>query len=417
MQRLYTIERAASPKINRKRAVLAYETGHIGSKTFGLLVNEFKQAKINYSYAENMRYVFQTARREFREHMDGHEEPLVIKRIIRNRLFTEYVHVDANETHSSALKRAVSRLTSSISQHRTQCKRIDPDSSNQARITMRKPGYWLRKFEYRMFNEPKMPPKCQTDFTGIEIECVFPDSSDFSTLKPFAKYLNIGSDGSIDADARHSGREFRVCIHRDEVREVLPKLLAELKALGAYVNKSCGLHVHLDQRDEKDPALTYAKLVRSLGLLWRIIPESRRNNTYCKRNRNTNFSDALNGARYRAVNATAYHRHKTIEVRLFGGSLDAEKIVNWVEVLWGIVKGEVTLRCPRSFDAAAKYWKISAENLAWLKGREEQFRGLNATPVNESDDEETPEDVDSCECGDCQDCGYAEDESVEEEAA
>lgn len=231
-------------------------------------------------------------------------------------------------------------------------------------------------------------PSDNSEYVGIEIECVTPANADLSKLWPFAKYVNVGSDGSINYGRNEEGTEIRVCVKRGEVRKVVPELLKALRDLGARVNKSCGLHVHLDQRNNPNVAETYQKLVRAQSLLYAIVPQSRRENSYCKRTRNYNFNDARHGDRYHAINAAAYGRYHTIEVRLFGGTLDGDKIVNWIETLYGIAEGDVVLRCPKSFDAAKRHWKISAENLNWLKSRQAKFAAVPLAPVAESEGEE-----------------------------
>lgn len=419
MKRLYERTTEKPTSLNRVQAVRYYKTAKCGSKAFGLFVQEMKRHKIDYAVIPNTIAIYQTARKEYRKLAGMVRSTVFIRRVVQGHAFrAEYIR-SANSSSLYNMKDALDSIKSEIRSFREQLRTPRRNASPiDYKIATRESGYWQKQFEARMFQDFKHPTS-DLDFTGIEIECVFPNRSNYSTLKPFAKWLNIGTDGSINVDQNnHDGKEFRVCIPRDEIREVMPKLLAELKALGAYVNKSCGLHVHLDQRNEKDPALTYAKLVRSLGLLMRVVPQSRRENSYCRRNRSTDFKRGMNGERYKAINATAYPKHNTIEVRLFGGSLDADKIVNWIEILWGIAKGEMTLRCPRTFDAAMKYWKISEENLAWLKAREIKFAALNTSPVSESDDEERPEPLeeDNCDCGDCEDCGYAEDELIEEAA-
>ena len=109
-------------------------------------------------------------------------------------------------------------------------------------------------------------------------------------LLPFGKYVDVGSDGSIHYGDNEEGKEIRVCVKRSEVRTVVPGIMDALNSMGATVNKSCGLHVHLDQRGNLEPEKTFQKLVRSLGLLYTVVPKSRRENTYCKRNLRTAFS-------------------------------------------------------------------------------------------------------------------------------
>ncbi len=258
----------------------------------------------------------------------------------------------------------------------------------------RETGHYLKQHQKKQLTKAKYPVD-DNEYIGIEIECIIPRSVKFDTLMPFAKYIDIAHDGSIsDYDSeKERDAEIRVCLKREEVTTVIPPLMKALRAIGARVNKTCGLHVHLDQRNHaNDVGLRYQKLVRSLHLLYMVVPKSRRDNGYCLKNETVSFHDAINGTRYRAINASAYRHHKTLEVRLFGATLEAGKIINWIETLTGIMDGAMVLRCPKNFDTAAKHWKLSDANVNWLKERQKRFAPLNEfAPVSESEAEENQE--------------------------
>ena len=80
------------------------------------------------------------------------------------------------------------------------------------------------------------------------------------------------------------------------------------------------------------------------------MPESRRNNNYCRSLRNIteqkiNDAQSINdlqqvafeNTRYFKVNPQSYSRHKTIEFRQHAGSINYDKISNWVLFLNGLV--------------------------------------------------------------------------------
>lgn len=257
--------------------------------------------------------------------------------------------------------------------------------SNDDTLINRSPNWVLKRFQQNLLKTNKQPKDAET-YVGIEIECIMPDDADMRELLPFGKYISVVGDGSIEPDDGEEGREIRVLVKREEVRDVIPPLIAKLVELGGRVNRSCGLHVHLDQRQTKEPEKAFHKLVRALPLLWTVVPTSRRSNQYCKRNRHAQFNVAANGNRYRAINASAYYRHQTIEVRLFGGTLEANKIINWVETLHAITDGEMVNRCPKNFDTARNYWKLSDENATWLKERQGRYgRDLAANVEADTD--------------------------------
>lgn len=297
--------------------------------------------------------------------------------VVERRFFGENLHGFIYKPGQKEKAKALCEIRQAIQERRARMKHVrDP-------LAARQPGELFATFMSKRLERNKHPYDGER-YIGIELETAMPSGYNRDTFLPFGKWMNIGSDGSIETNGRENGVEFRICMKLSEMREVLPGIVKAIVDEGGRVNTSCGMHVHLDQRAKPNVALTFQKLVRSLALLYTVVPKSRQNNTYCQRNRHSNFASAANGERYKAVNATAYYKHNTLEVRLFGGTLDAVKIMNWVEVLHGIADGETVLRCPRTFDDAAKLWKISDENLTWLKARAAKFGHV----VSESDTEE-----------------------------
>jgi hypothetical protein len=236
------------------------------------------------------------------------------------------------------------------------------------------PNYWFNKQIEKAFDDKR--PHDAKKYFGIELECIIPvDTNLNNELWDYRKFVSIADDGSIDCDSENrenggddddaifEGKEIRVLVDRDNLVPVLTGVTKKLVGLGAFVNKSCGLHVHFDLRDSTDSEreLVYTKLYHSLSLLYSIVPSSRRRNTYCKRNTSGIYKENTEGSRYKAINVVSYEKHDTFEVRLFGGTLDAEKIINWIELLEGIITGSLVLRCPTSFENAQKYWHFSDE--------------------------------------------------------
>lgn len=135
----------------------------------------------------------------------------------------------------------------------------------------------------------------------------------------------------------------------------LKKACAALKRVGAKVNKSTGLHVHVGYPNMTDEHYinvfkNYQKLESAIDS---FMAASRKNNFYSKSILNYDFSncvtkrDVVNmmGERYFKVNpqsyyGTACHRgHGTIEFRQHQGSTNYEKISKWATfclklVLW-----------------------------------------------------------------------------------
>ena len=127
-----------------------------------------------------------------------------------------------------------------------------------------------------------------------------------------------------------------------------------LNECGAKVNKSCGTHVHFDAAGFnldiwKRIYVNYFRLENTID---GFMPRSRRENTYCKGLRNiTNFESKINGclnlneiasvfgsSRYFKINPVSYSRHNTCEFRQHSGTVEFEKIENWIKFLNNLVE-------------------------------------------------------------------------------
>lgn len=120
----------------------------------------------------------------------------------------------------------------------------------------------------------------------------------------------------------------------------LKKVCESLKEIGARVNKSCGLHVHIGAADLTDEQ--YCNVFKNYYLMQSVIDSfmapSRRNAYFAHHlterimGCNTRLSVRLSHCnRYWVVNPCAYDRHRTIEFRQHQGSTDFTKIQNWVK--------------------------------------------------------------------------------------
>lgn len=132
----------------------------------------------------------------------------------------------------------------------------------------------------------------------------------------------------------------------------LKKVCWVLDACGVKVNASCGLHIHFDAANFslqtwKNIAVSYKHIE---SVIDKFMPESRRNNNYCRSLRNITEQKinnaqsidnlqqvAFENTRYFKVNPQSYSRHKTIEFRQHAGSINYDKISNWVLFLNGLV--------------------------------------------------------------------------------
>lgn len=159
----------------------------------------------------------------------------------------------------------------------------------------------------------------------------------------------------------------------EEGLEELKLVVKVIKEVGGKVDKTCGIHVHHDASDlDLNGIKNVARLYTKYELIFdSLVPESRRknNNRYCRSLTASELHsietvqdlwDIFQGehiiSRYRKLNVQSLFKHQTIEFRQHSGSLNGNKIANWIKLTQRVVekakvarkvnpiKGEVTLK-------------------------------------------------------------------------
>ena len=165
----------------------------------------------------------------------------------------------------------------------------------------------------------------------------------------------ITDDGSIDGD--WSVELVSPILSGVEGLREVAKVVEILSDAGAKVNKSCGFHVHVDAGDLSSTVLfnVYRRYaLHEVQIDSFMVPSRRGNsNAYCQSTvnlvgRTQGVSAALTareaaqimeeqytshgfrGGRYYKVNLCAYLRHGTIEFRHHGGTVNVNKVLNWI---------------------------------------------------------------------------------------
>lgn len=270
------------------------------------------------------------------------------------------------------------------------------------KIKDRPPGIILKeynkRFDFFSSHKPSASLEGYGKFLGIEIECVIPVTDDYRGVEALVKwmnnnglrmkYVNFTHDGSLRAPNGFFATEIRVLTRIDDFSN-LEQLCKFLKQKGAKINKSCGLHVHLDMRStEKEQDLLNLKARRignALNILAKMVPSSRRENQYCR----LAVSRIDSGERYYAVNKTSYTKHKTLEIRLHSGTTNYEKIKNWCQLLLHLADcKKLTKNEPTELQDFLTLTDLSPELQQYVTERVEKFK----TPMD-SESDETPEPV------------------------
>ena len=191
-----------------------------------------------------------------------------------------------------------------------------------------------------------------------------------------ADHWKIVRDSSVE-----NGHEVvsPILIGNDGLDEAV-RVANALKAAGASANKTCGFHVHFDARNMnvneiRTICTRYAKYEAEID---RFMPRSRRadNNRFCRSVVRefgyTEFKTATTVERladaqedrYFKVNLKAYLRHHTIEFRQHSGTVEAEKIQNWILFLNDFVNESIRIANGTAANAPAanapkiqKHWQ------------------------------------------------------------
>lgn len=186
-----------------------------------------------------------------------------------------------------------------------------------------------------------------------------------------AKYVELKSDGSLNSfPDGYITHELVVCVSQSERRSIIERVASVINSVGAKVNKTCGLHVHLDMRNY-DVAQAFNNLVGAQEILYSMVPVSRRNNNFCKKTLGKQFSKhRYSSNRYQGINPCAYNRHRTLEVRLHTGTTDATKINNWIDILTAVAYNpKKIVRSASTLVGFAKQHSLSVYIQSYIKGR------------------------------------------------
>lgn len=171
----------------------------------------------------------------------------------------------------------------------------------------------------------------------------------------------------------------------------LTQILAALRAEGARVDKSCGVHVHMECRDvERKGVKRFVNLwANNQDAINLLVPASRRDQTvgYVKRF----FPDDLarynsSGAnwrnnRYWVVNPCAYIRMGTVEVRQHAGTLQPGKLKHWVAFCLAMMHVAAQARSVRTMTQRdglvplLEELTLDADTREWLTERAVDFGG------------------------------------------
>lgn len=151
-------------------------------------------------------------------------------------------------------------------------------------------------------------------------------------------------DGSTWAGASRVACEFVSPVLRgaEGLRQVV-EVVAMLNRLGAKVNASCGLHVHVgfDRRDEANIAKLKTLVANYETAIFATTgTKARERSRYCRPIQPYGRADRMmHSDRYQSLNLVS--TRPTVEFRPFAGTLNAAKIVGHVWMCLGLVEQSI----------------------------------------------------------------------------
>lgn len=255
----------------------------------------------------------------------------------------------------------------------------DYDDDGRCQDCNRNNGDELSDDIFRDYSKKTIGARCQRNGTIIktsrifsaEIECNYPDVSTMTSLADtLHDSLGIVHDGSLG----DNGIEFVTPKLKGKTGEnYLKKVCAILSDNDYNVDKSCGLHIHVDCSDYKvskignKRRLEFSKNMMMFYLIFEdvmlsMLPVSRRNNSYAYNLSNKvqiedlqnlftindlekmwyqdsdvsrikrRKSEKYDSSRYHAINFHSLFSHDNIEIRHHAGTINDRKILEWANL-------------------------------------------------------------------------------------
>jgi hypothetical protein len=166
-------------------------------------------------------------------------------------------------------------------------------------------------------------PRSAKAHLGIELECFAAEDHVHTAM--LSQVVVPCSDGSLPS----FGCEFKVCRPAAQAIKRAVRLVTKLQAAGARVNKSCGLHVHMDIRHVPNARVVAFLEWMKANQAWffGLFPRSRQPGTNGYIGRMT-YADSTD--HYVWCHRTHYN---TIEIRIHGGTLNRHKLLGWLSAV------------------------------------------------------------------------------------
>jgi Putative amidoligase enzyme len=244
----------------------------------------------------------------------------------------------------------------------------------------------LKKIRSDMVNNKS--PKTLDRYVGIELEMAGKEDRNTVCDKIFnagiGKCVTVKGDGSIGAGKAglkdfEVAHEINILCRESELEEVVTKLCAVLnEQLHVKVDKTCGLHVHVDMRN-REVATCFHNLVSCQQFLYAMLPAARRSSNYSYPVKGTQWR--VLPERYHGINSQAYAKYKTLEMRMHCGTTQASKIINWTRMLIAIADAPKIAAAPTTVEAFKTSANLTEVVSEYVKSRVAKFAAQHKSTV------------------------------------
>lgn len=248
------------------------------------------------------------------------------------------------------------------------------------------PGVFLlvqdKKILRGVLDKPKVPHS-PDKYVGIEIEIAAVEDRRSLAAKLHAagigRNVYVKGDGSIGRGTDllkkfPNQHEITVLAKESEFEDVINKLCKVInEEIHAKIDKTCGLHVHLDMRNRK-PEEAFHNLITMQHFLYGMVPANRKSSTYSRpvREKKWAIKDGPD-AHYDGISTNSYQKYNTIEIRMHCGTTQANKINSWIKFLLAIVNGPQLTISPKSIHEVKDILKLDAKLVEYIEMRIAKF--------------------------------------------